>query len=157
MTEDRAIVERAHQLWAAGDFEAFLACLTEDVVHVVNVGDDELPYGGDTVGRAMARERLQLVRDTFDIQAFVIEKIAHEAAFTRTHVLAYYKHKRTGERLDMKIRLLMFLRDGRICRIQEYHDAAYLEAFHRFVSHIEETLAAAAPAAAERISSDASP
>lgn len=155
MDASRSLVVKAHELWARGDFDAFLDCLSEDVVHRVNVDSPDVPYSGDTVGREAARQRLRIVRETFEVQAFVIDSMVVEADRVRTNVLAYYVHRRTRERLDMKIRLACHVRAGLISVIEEFHDAAYLVAFERFVAQLQAT--AAELAEVERISSEASP
>jgi ketosteroid isomerase-like protein len=53
-------------------------------------------------------------------------------------VLGYYKHKKTTERLDIRIRFRLWVRDGLITRLEEYHDAPYVEAFERFVSFLQQ-------------------
>lgn len=137
LADERKIVETAHRLWGDGDLEGFLACFTDDIVYNVNVDGQKVPYAASAVGKDAVRQRLQLLRDTFDIQAFVIESIVHAPDCTRTRVLGYYKHKRTGERLDIFLHFHCHVGDGLINRIDENHDAAYVEAFQRFVTYLE--------------------
>lgn len=137
IAEERAVVLKAVERWGASDLEGLLACATDDVVHVVNVDGTQVPYAASVEGKDNLRERLQLLLDTLEVQAFVPESIAHDAECTRLSVLGFYKHHRTGERLDIKVRFVCFVRDGLIHRFEEYHDAAYVEAFQRFVSYLE--------------------
>lgn len=136
--EQRSIVRFAHDRWGEGDLEAFLRCLADDIVYTVNVDAGEVPYAKSTVGKDEMRGHLQLLLDTFVINAFVIESLVHEDEFSRTTVLGYYKHKKTGERLDVRIRFRLWVRDGLITRLEEYHDAPYVESFERFVRFIEQ-------------------
>lgn len=149
IAEDRAIVLKAHELWAEGKLDEFMSCLAEDIVYNVNV--DGVDYAASANGKAEVRQRFQLLLDTLWVQAFVVEEIVHEADFTRTRVLGFYKHKRTGEWLDIEPRFRCYVRNGLLARIDELHDAPYVEAFARFVRFIE------AEEAAARNKSDASP
>ncbi len=35
--DDRSVFARAHEAWAAGDFEGFLSLLDDDIIYIVNV------------------------------------------------------------------------------------------------------------------------
>ncbi len=56
------------------------------------------------VGKEQVRQRMLLLLDTFIVNAFVMEYLVHEPTYSRSSVLGYYKHKKTGERLDIKLR-----------------------------------------------------
>ncbi|PPD29077.1 MAG: hypothetical protein CTY20_07560 [Hyphomicrobium sp.] len=155
LDHERAVVEQAHLAWGESDLEGFLACLTEDVVYAVNVDGLQVPYAASTAGKQPLRERLTLLLNTFEIQAFVIQGLAHDADCIRTSVLGFYKHKKTGERLDVRLRFVTYVASSLITRIEEYHDAAYVEAFQRFVAYLE--AAAEDDAQSARNSSDPSP
>lgn len=149
---------KAHELWGEGKLDEFMDCLADDIVYNVNV--EGIGYAASANGKSEVRARLQLLLDTFVVQAFVVEEIVHEADFTRTRVLGYYKHKRTGERLDIAPRFRGYVREGLLVRIDEVQDAAYIQAFERFVRFIEheaELQRAASAASAARDSSEASP
>lgn len=137
LADERKIVVTAHQYWADGDIEGFLTCFTDDVVNNVNVDGQKVPYAASATGKDAVRQRLHLLRDTFEVQAFLIENISHTTEYTRTRVLGYYKHKRTGERLDILLHFHWYVRDGLIFRVDENHDAPYVEAFQRFVAYLE--------------------
>jgi ketosteroid isomerase-like protein len=144
--EERAIVRFAHDRWGESDLQAFLGCLTDDIVYTVNVDARTVPYAMSTVGKDDMRGHLQLLLDTFVINAFVIESLVHDDEFSRTTVLGYYKHKKTGERLDIRIRFRLWVRDGLIARLEEYHDAPYVEAFERFVGFLQQNASEATDA-----------
>jgi ketosteroid isomerase-like protein len=135
LSDERVVFHQAHLAWADGDLEAFLALLADDIVHVVNV--DGVPYAASAHGKVEVRARFQVLLDTFVVNAFVVESLVHGPEYSRTVVLGYYKHKRTGERLDIRVRFQGWVRDGLLVRIEEHHDAAYVEAFQRFVAHLE--------------------
>jgi ketosteroid isomerase-like protein len=143
--EERSAFHRAHLAWADGNFEHFMSLLDDDIVYAVNVDGHQVPYASSAVGKDEVAGRLRLLLDTFLVQAFVVESLVHEDECSRSMVLGYYKHKKTGERLDIKVRFVGWVRDGLIVRLEEYHDAAYIHAFERFVAHLQ---AAAADLAA---------
>jgi ketosteroid isomerase-like protein len=43
LDEQRSAVLRAHHAWQAGDFDAFLSQLGEDIVYTVNVDGMQVP------------------------------------------------------------------------------------------------------------------
>lgn len=139
LEDERAIVREAHLRWGEGDLDGFMGCLADDIVYFVNV--DGVDYAASANGRAEVRQRLQLLLDTFNVDAFVIDTLVHEKDATRSTVLGYYKHKRTGERLDVKLRFRSEVKNGLITRIDEILDSAYVEAFERFVRYLEEAAA----------------
>jgi ketosteroid isomerase-like protein len=137
LIEERIAFHRAHLAWGDNDFDAFMALIADDIVYTVNVDGHEVPYAASAEGKDEVRQRLQLLLDTFVVNAFVVENLVHEREFSRSNVLGYYKHKKTGERLDIKLRFRGWVKDGLLTRIEEYHDAAYIEAFQRFVTHLQ--------------------
>lgn len=135
--QERSAFYLAHLAWGAGDFEGFMALLADDIVYTVNLDGTEMPYAASTVGKDQVRLRMLLLLDTFVVNAFVMEYLVHEPDYSRSSVLGYYKHKKTGERLDIRLRFRGWVKDGLITRLEEYHDTAYVEAFHRFVTHLQ--------------------
>lgn len=135
--EGRSAFYRAHIAWGAADFDGFMSLIDEDIIYLVNVDGLAVPYASSAVGKEDVRQRFQLLLDTFVVEAFIVESLVHEAEYSRSVVLGRYQHKKTGERLEIKIRFLGWVRDGLITRIEEYHDAAYIEAFARFVAHLQ--------------------
>lgn len=144
LEEERSAFRRAHVVWNDGDIEGLLSLMSDDIVYSVNV--DGIPYAASAIGKHDLRARLQILLDTFVIDAFVAESIVHEPEFSRSTVLGYYKHKKTGERLDIKVRFRVWMRDNVIFRMEENHDAAYIEAFERFVRYLGQTVEAKAAA-----------
>ena len=137
LADERKIVEKAHLFWGESDLEGLLSCFTDDIVDNVNVDGKQVPYAASATGKDAVRQRLQLLLDTFEVQAFVIESIIHTAECTKTRVLGFYKHKVTGERLDIFPHFHAFVRNGLIHRLDEIQDAPYVEAFQRFVAYLE--------------------
>jgi ketosteroid isomerase-like protein len=137
LDKERAAVRLALERWAAGDIEGTLAQFSEDVLYLINVDGIAVPFASSTLGKEDLRQRLQLILDTFQKERLERESIVHEADHTRVVVLAQYKHKGTGERLCARMRLRYWVENGLIVRVEERRDARYVEAFQRFVRHIE--------------------
>ena len=104
LTDERSAFVRAHLAWEAGDFDGFMRCIADDIMYIVNVDGLQVPYAMSAVGKEDLRGRLQLLLDTFFVTTFAIEKLVHEAESSRTVVHGVYRHKKTGEVLDIKVR-----------------------------------------------------
>lgn len=55
-------------------------------------------------------------------------------------IVGHYTHRNAGEELRVRVRFRDWLRDGLIARIDEHHDAAYVEAFQCFVFNLRNAL-----------------
>jgi len=126
-----------HERWAASDLDGVMALFAEDVLHLINVDGFAVPYAVSTYGKEDLRQRLQLVLDTFSIDKFEIESHSHEREFSRSIVTTHKTHKRTGERLWERLHLRFWFEHGHIVRVEERHDAPYIEAFQRLVFQME--------------------
>jgi ketosteroid isomerase-like protein len=134
---ERAAVHRALERWAAGDLEGALAQFSEDILYLVNVDGLAVPFVASSLGKEDLRQRLQLIKATFYEEKFEPESIVYEADHTRALVDIVNRHKVTGERLCVRLRLRYWVQDGLIVRAEEHLDAQYVEAFQRFVFHME--------------------
>lgn len=137
LDRDRAPVRRALERWAAGDLEGALAQFSDDILYLVNVDGLAVPFVSSTLGKEDLRQRLQLIKSTFHEERFEITSVVHEADHTRALVTVENRHRATGERLCVRLRLRYRVEDGRIVRAEEHLDAQYVEAFQRFVFHME--------------------
>lgn len=135
--EERSAFYRAHIAWGANDFDGFMSLIAEDIIYLVNVDGLAVPYASSAVGKEDVRQRMELLLDTFVVDAFAIRSLVHEAEFSRSLVRGDYTHKATGERLNITLRFRGWVGNGLITRLEEYHDAPYIEAFQRFVTHLQ--------------------
>ncbi len=134
---ERAAYEQAHIRWAASDIEGFLELFTEDVLYNVNVDGLAVPYASSALGKEDVRQRLQFLLHVFTVDRFEPEILVEEGDHWRSLVIGHYTHRKTGEVLKVRIRFRVWFRDGLISRMDEHHDAAYVEAFQRFVFHLQ--------------------
>ncbi|MBX9925933.1 MAG: nuclear transport factor 2 family protein [Hyphomicrobiaceae bacterium] len=128
---------RAHLAWQASDLSAFLDLLHDDILYLVNVDGITVPYASSAVGKEDVRFRLQYLLDTFQVDEFSLEGLEQTTDYGRSRIKGSYLHKQTGERLDVKITFIGWIRDGLLYRIEERHDAAYVVAFERFVRYLD--------------------
>jgi ketosteroid isomerase-like protein len=142
--QDAAVFRQAVRYWNDGNLEGVLSLIADDIVHVVNVDALEIPWVSSAEGKPALTARLMLIAATFVINAFIVESLVHEKDDIRATVLVYHTHRKTGEPLDVKVRFRVRVRDGLIVRMDEFLDAAYIDAFNRFVKSLEETAQAAA-------------
>ena len=137
--QEAAVFRLAIRHWNDGDLDGVVDLLADDICHTVNVDALEIPWMKSAEGKAEVAARLNLIRETFIINAFVIESLVFEADDIRATVFGYHTHKKTGERLDVRLRFRVRVKDGRIARLEETVDAAYFEAFERFVRYLGQT------------------
>ena len=137
IADERSPFLRAHHLWAAGDFDGFMKLFAEGIIYIVNVDGLQVPYAMSSVGKQDLRDRLELLLHTFVVTTFALEKLVHEADHSCSVVHGVYRHKNTGEVLDVTLRLRGWVENGVLTRMEEIHDARYIEAFERFVFFME--------------------
>ena len=134
---DRLAFLQAHHAWAVGDFDGFMQMFADDIMYIVNVDGLQVPYALSSVGKQDLHDRLQLLLDTFYVTTFALEKLVHEADHSCSVVHGVYRHKKTGEVLDITMRFRGWVVNGLLTRMEEIHDARYVEAFERFVFFME--------------------
>jgi hypothetical protein len=136
--EIRDLFLRGHELWGTGSFADFIQMMHEDILYIVNVDGQQVPYAMSAVGREDLRDRFELLLRTFNVTHFELLSIYPEIQHITSHVHGIYHHKATREILDVKVRFrAWFDTDRMITRLEEIHDARYVEAFERFVFFIE--------------------
>ncbi len=130
----RRVFERAATAWSNYRLEKALSFMSEDVEHTLNVDGEIVPFAASVKGKAAMRKKLQMVLDTFEIGAYVTDHVAVQGCMLRANMRIVYIHRATGERLITRFRFVIRQRNGLMERIDEFHDAAYLESFMRYVS-----------------------
>ncbi len=144
--DDRTAFLQALLAWKAQDLDLLLSYFADDVLYLVNVDGIQVPYAMSAVGKEDVRGRLELVLATFQLQNYTIEKIVHGADHSRALAHGIYRHRATGETLDIRLRFQAWLQDGLLVRVHELHDAADIEAFEQFVFHLQTAAHAAGEA-----------
>jgi ketosteroid isomerase-like protein len=137
--EEISVFRRAVRCWSDEDFEGAIALLDDDIIHTVNVDALQIPWVSSAEGKENVSARLKLIADTFVVNAFIIESLTYEDGEIRATMLGYHVHRKTRERLDVRVRFRVRVRNGLIVRIDEFLDEAYIEAFQRFVTYLEQS------------------
>lgn len=132
--DNRAIVESFLACWSVQDVEMTIAHVHDDFVYALYISETALPYGGETRGKDNVRAVLYAILAEFDYLRYDPAIVSIEGDVVRTSVAFVYHHRRTGENLSGTKRMVLQLKDGLITRIDEYHDAAKVEAFMRLTA-----------------------
>lgn len=137
--EAELLMDAAHAAWCAGDIAGALKLFTDDFDYQCNAGTtDGTPLtlkGKEMFAGFWGPIVSQLQMTT------VPESVKLHGDVARVHVTAKVRHARTGHELEGTYRQIVTFRDGKICALEEYHDAAKMAAFWSMVSH-DELLAA---------------
>lgn len=105
--------------------------VAKDCVYALYISGELLPYGGETAGRANIEAVLRQVRLDFEYLLYRPLNLKANGGIVRFQVEFMYRHRRSGETLSGRFRLVMRVKDGLIVRADEYHDRAKVEAFMR--------------------------
>jgi ketosteroid isomerase-like protein len=129
----RAILDAVHAAWSEADMDAMLRHYADDLVYWLNVGD---PAGGPLkiVGKAGLRDFLVGIATVVESVSVVEYFRVADDGVGRSQIAAYVKHKVTGLALSGTYRQVITFRDGKIVRLEEYHDAAKMAAFWRLIA-----------------------
>jgi ketosteroid isomerase-like protein len=125
------VLDTALVAWSREDIEGVLSCFVDDLTYWCNTG---APHGSPlTISGKQAF-------GTFLQSMQVAERVAVSEYFRlvdgvgRASIEYFVKHKRTGHALNGSYRQLISFRDGKIARLEEYHDAARMAAFWRLIA-----------------------
>jgi ketosteroid isomerase-like protein len=125
------VVSRFSLFWVAGDIDGALSLVGEHCVYALYISGDLLPFAGETVGRANIAVALRQMRDGFEYLLYRPLELVEQGDEVRYQVEFMYRHRRSGEVLSGRFRMIMRVEDGLIVRADEYHDRAKVEAFLR--------------------------
>jgi ketosteroid isomerase-like protein len=125
------IVRKFSLFWAAGDIDSALTLVAEHSVYALYISGELLPFAGETVGRDNIAGALRQMRADFEYLLYRPLELVEQGDEVRYQVEFMYRHRRSGEVLNGRFRLIMRVEDGLIVRTDEYHDRAKVEAFLR--------------------------
>lgn len=124
MSDHIALIQRYYAAFNAGDWEAMLACLTDDVAHDLN-------QGGREHGREAFRAFLARMQASYSEQ---LQKIVVMASADGLHAAAEYEVHGSyladdeglppahGQRYVLPGGAFFDIRDGRISRVSNYYN-----------------------------------
>ena len=125
------VVRRFTLFWVPGDIDGAIALVAEHAVYALYISGDLLPFAGETAGRANIEGALRQIRTDFEYLLYRPLDLIEQGDEVRYQVEFMYRHRRSGEVLNGRFRMIMRVEDGLIVRADEYHDRAKVEAFLR--------------------------
>jgi len=127
----RAILESAREAWNSGSVEGVLDKYVEDIIYTTNTGG---PNGESLTIRGKEDVRRRYLGAMALIESRSrIEYVRWDNGLVRTRLVATMRHRETGIESTVRLRQLIRFRGFLIAEIQDFHDAAKLAAFWRFV------------------------
>ena len=123
----------------ARDKSSILECCSDDVVLALFIPQEVLPFGGETIGKSAASDRIQTVFDQFYTLQYEGTVTAASDDMVRGQVLYTFKHKATQEIIEGVMRQVIHINRGLIVRLEEFHDVERIRAFMRLVSHVAQS------------------
>ena len=126
----KAIVEAAHAAWNAGSVEGMLEKYVDDMVYATNTGPDGslLMIRGKEDFRARFEPVMAIIDSRTSMQSFRFDGDAARVRFK-----TFVRHRQTGQEMTGSFRQLVQFRGFKICRLEDFHDAAKMAAFWRLV------------------------
>jgi ketosteroid isomerase-like protein len=128
-SDPKSLVERAYAAWQAGDLPALIALLADDMVFALHVPADVLPIGGETRGKAGVEGVLQGLLDGYEFLAYEPSPLTVDGARVESDVRFHYRQKATGEVIDSRLHHRWSTADGKVTRLEEWHDLPTVRAF----------------------------
>jgi ketosteroid isomerase-like protein len=128
-TDPKAVIEGAYAAWQARNLPALLALLADDMVFALHVPADVLPIGGETRGKTAVAAVLQGLLDGYDFLAYEPSPVIVDGARVESEVRFQYRQKATGEVIDSRLHHRWSIADGKVTRLEEWHDLPTVRAF----------------------------
>jgi ketosteroid isomerase-like protein len=128
----RMLLQGTHAAWSNGNVEGVLAHYVDNLTYFCNTGGAD---GGPLLieGKRDFREMLRSIVDVAE-SVSVPEYFRFADGVGRATIESYIRHKMTRHTLVGSYRQVLTFRDGRIERLEEFHDAAKMIAFWEMIS-----------------------
>jgi ketosteroid isomerase-like protein len=127
----RATVEEFFKFWRTQDVDMAMTTVAGDAIWHLHLSDSTVPFGGPSVGREAIRANFFAILRDWDHLRFEPHVLSDDGDAVRYRVDFAYRYRQTGEDLIGSCRGLMRVAAGHIVFIDEYHDAALVDAFVR--------------------------
>lgn len=108
-----------------------MTTIAEDAVWHLHLSDHTVPFGGPSVGRDAIRASYFNILKDWDYIQYQPQILDTVGDTVRYRIAFQYRYRRTGATLSGSCRGTVVVKDGLINRIDEYHDAALINAFMR--------------------------
>lgn len=125
----RTVVAECLKYWSVQDVECTLAFFAEDAVYTLNIDKEMVPLGGETRGREAIRAAFYGILADWDYIRYLPTILTADERTARVRVDFTYRHRKSGRDLTGSYRLTCVVENGRVTRVDEYQDRAFVEAF----------------------------
>lgn len=129
--EARRIIEQVYAAWNAGDIDRMLTFFCDDLVYHSNTGG----FDGEPItihDKGPFRELYSSVLVAAE-SSVAVTNFQFDQGIARTQQTAITRHRTTGHELVGSYRQLTEFRDGKISKVEQFHDAARMAAFWRLI------------------------
>lgn len=123
------LIEKIKQYAATlkSDFEASLDFLADDVVWI-NLLPDNVPFGGEYVGKPEAVRYFMLMAETFELGSYLWDDFHYIESGNELVIVGFEKDGKaipTGKVFDLHfVWVVKFNDEGKICYLREHNDTA---------------------------------
>jgi hypothetical protein len=128
-SDPEGIVDAIYAAWAAKDLTGLMAYCGDDIVFTIHVPQDAGAFAGESWGRAAMLDRLQMIVDEFNFLRFEPGTPIIDGERVKVLVDFHGRHKASGQDIVCRLRHVWHFAEGRLVRIDEYHDGAMVRAF----------------------------
>jgi ketosteroid isomerase-like protein len=132
--DHRVLIDTAMGYYAAGDVDQLITTCSDDIVYQLYICPSASPFGGASRGKDAVKSAFFDVLAIFDCLQFRPVVLDVRDGVARVQTQFVYLHRASGERLSGSMRLVCTIRDDLICRMDEYHDDAMVQAFMRLAA-----------------------
>jgi len=130
----RRVFENAVSAWAGRDLDGLMHFISNRIANDINVDPSVVPFATSVVGKEAYRRKLENILESFNFASYVTNHLVVDGPTARANMKIIWVHNATGERLQTSFRFIVEQHGGKIIRINQLYDAAYLETFSRLVA-----------------------
>jgi ketosteroid isomerase-like protein len=134
---DRLVLEAMYASWATKDLDAVLSCCSDDIVFVMHVPPELVPFAGESQGKAAIVPRLQMIIDGFDFLEYRPVYIDDAGEACHSLVRYRFRHKNTGYEIEGTMRHVWTVEGDQIVRLEEFHDTPRVSTFFELLAQAE--------------------
>lgn len=127
----KLVVERFYIALRAHDRAAIIELFSDDATFCQHLPKSTLPYAGTTRGKNELASRLDQVYGDWEVLKVEPSRLFVDGAQVDCMIDIAFRLRRTGDVYDGSLRHVFDIVHGRIHRLDEYLDAAMLDAFLR--------------------------
>ncbi len=128
-SDPESVAHGFYRAMMVDDQAAQLAYFADDATFHQHIPDGIIGYSGVTCGKPQLAERLTYIYAHWDVVEIEPVYMQADGKAVNAQMRFVFRFKRSGDLLDGGIRHVFRIAGGRIVRLDEYMDAALLQAF----------------------------